>query len=181
MLTYSKVAAKPSLLQNFTGLSTQAFAKLLKSFEKAYEAARDEQDAATLRQRQRGGGRKPVLATAADKLLFILFYYKFYPTQEVQGFFFGFGKAQANAWIRRLTPVVNQALGYELQLPARQPADVEAVLAACPGLEFIIDGKDLFSGPRIRKSSGATIVVRKSATWSRISSSATRTPKRSRP
>ncbi len=144
MFTYSKIEAKPSLLQNFTGLSPQAFVKLLKSFEKAYEAALDEQDAArkTARQRARGGGRKPVLATAADKLLFSLFYYKFYPTQEVQGFFFGFGKAQANEWIKRLTPVVNQALGYELQLPARQPADVEAILAACPGLEFIIDGTE---------------------------------------
>jgi hypothetical protein len=54
-----------------------------------------------------------VLLTAADKLLFILFYYKLYPIQEVQGFFFGFGKAQANEypighrWIQRLTPVVN--------------------------------------------------------------------------
>jgi hypothetical protein len=80
--------------------------------------------------------------TASDKLLFILFYYKLYPIQEVQGFFFGFGKAQANEWIQRLTPVVNQALGYELQLPARQPADVEQVLAACPALEFIIDGSE---------------------------------------
>ncbi len=144
MLNYAKIKDKPHLLQSFTGLSSQAFATLLGSFEKAYQQALDEQDAAreTPRQRARGGGRKPVLLTAADKLLYILFYYKLYPIQEVQGFFFGFGKAQANEWIQRLTPVVNGALGYELQLPARQPADVEQVLAECPGLEFIIDGTE---------------------------------------
>jgi hypothetical protein len=144
MLCYARIANNPRLLQNFTGLNINAFAKLHKSFERAYEVTLDEQDAARKqpRKRQRGGGRKPVLSTAADKLLYILFYYKFYPTQEVQGFFFGFGKAQANEWIKRLTPVVNRALGYELQLPARQPADVAQILAACPELTFIIDGTE---------------------------------------
>lgn len=114
------------------------------SFERAYEEALDERDKARElpRRRVRGGGRKAVLATGADKLLFILFYFKFYPTQEVLGFFFGFGKAQANTWIQRLSPVLNSALGYEQRLPARQPADVAQVLAECPGLEFIIDGSE---------------------------------------
>lgn len=57
---------------------------------------------------------------------------------EVQGFFIGFGKAQANKWVKRLTAIVNSALGYELQLPARG----ETMLAACPGLTFIIDGTE---------------------------------------
>jgi hypothetical protein len=93
MLNYAMIKDRSHLLQSFTGLSPQAFAKLLTSFEKAYQQALDEQDEAraTPRQRARGGGRKPVLLTAADKLLFILFYYKLYPIQEVQGFFFGFG------------------------------------------------------------------------------------------
>jgi hypothetical protein len=56
-----------------------------------------------------------VLASAEDKLLFILFYYKYYPLQEVRGFFFGIGKTQAHDWIHRLTPLVSQALGYEMQ------------------------------------------------------------------
>jgi hypothetical protein len=62
--------------------------------------------------------------------------------QVLQGFLFGMGQPQANEWIHRLTPVLNQALGYEKQLPARQSRDIEQVLSECPGLEFIIDGTE---------------------------------------
>ena len=144
MLSYSQIEKKPRLLRSFTGLNAYAFARLMKSFERAYEAWLDEQDEqrASPRQRARGGGRQAVLATSQDKLLFSLFYYRFYPLQEVQGFFFGMSKTQAHEWVHRLTPLVSKALGYELQLPARAPASVEAVLAACPELSFIIDATE---------------------------------------
>jgi hypothetical protein len=75
-------------------------------------------------------------------LLFILVYFKLYPLQEVQGLLFGLSQAQANEWIHRLTPVLRQALGYEKQLPQRQAQNLEQVLAACPSLEFFIDGTE---------------------------------------
>jgi len=59
------------------------------------------------------------------KLVFILFYFKFYPVQEVQGCLFGMGQAQAWDWIHRLTLILNRALGYEKQLPARKNRDIE--------------------------------------------------------
>ncbi|WP_225913759.1 helix-turn-helix domain-containing protein [Leptolyngbya ohadii] len=34
-----------------------------------------------------------------DKLLFILVYFRLYPTQEVQGFLFGIGQPQAHEWV----------------------------------------------------------------------------------
>jgi hypothetical protein len=71
-----------------------------------------------------------------------LFSFKVETLQTVQGFFFGMGQAQACEWVHRLTPVLNQALGFEHQLPARKPADVTQVLRQCPGLEFIIDGTE---------------------------------------
>jgi hypothetical protein len=74
--------------------------------------------------------------------MFILLYFRQYPSQMAQGFFFGMGQSQANDWIHRLTPILNRALGYQMQLPARQPQDIEQVLAACPGLEFILDGTE---------------------------------------
>jgi hypothetical protein len=144
MLSYAQIENRPRLLRSFTGLNGQAFEQLLSSFKRAYEEWLNEQDKMRVipRQRARGGGRQAVLADAGDKLLFILFYYKFYPVQEVQGFFFGMGKTQAHQWLYRLTPLVSKALGYELQLPERKAASVEEVLATCPELSFIIDGTE---------------------------------------
>ena len=144
MLTYAKVANKPRVLRSLTGLNLEAFTKLAKAFQKAYEAHLEEQDKrrGKPRERRRGGGRKSSIPTIEDKLLFILFYFKVYPIQEVQGFLFGMSQPQANFWIHRLTPILNEALGYEMQLPAREPADLERVLQTCPGLEFIIDGTE---------------------------------------
>ena len=82
------------------------------------------------------------MQNSADKLLFILFYFRQYPIQEVQGFLFGISQAQANEWVHRLTAVLSTALGYEKQLPERRPYRLAAVLRDCPGLEFIIDGTE---------------------------------------
>jgi hypothetical protein len=60
----------------------------------------------------------------------------------VQGFLFGIGQPQANEWVHRLTGVLNQALGYEQQLPERNPRKLKEVLATCPELEFVIDGTE---------------------------------------
>jgi hypothetical protein len=144
MLTFERIATKPVVFQMLTGLSLQAFLDLLPAFHRAsahieYQA---EQQRKQPRQRQKGGGRKSLLRSDADQLLFILFYFKVYPLQAVQGFFFGLSQPQACDWIHRLTPVLNQALGFEHQLPARKAADVTQVLRACPGLQFIIDGTE---------------------------------------
>jgi hypothetical protein len=141
MLTFARIATKPAVFQMLTGLSLQAFLDLLPAFHLAtahldYQA---EQHRTQPRRRQKGGGRKPLLLSDADRLLFILFYFKVYPLQAVQAFFFSMSQAQACEWIHRLTPVLNQALGFEKQLPARKAADVTQVLRTCPGLEFIID------------------------------------------
>jgi DDE superfamily endonuclease/Helix-turn-helix of DDE superfamily endonuclease len=90
----------------------------------------------------RGAGQKGVLPELADKLVFMVVYFRVYPVQTVQGFLFGMGQPQANDWIHRLSPVLRAALGDDLQLPKRRPKDIKAVLKTCPGLEFIIDGTE---------------------------------------
>lgn len=144
MLRYEQLQKKPKLFKCLTGLTVEAFNKLLPAFRQAYQAdlkKRDEQRGEP-RQRRPGGGQKGALGTIEDKLVFILFYFRMYPVQMAQGFFFGMGQPQANEWIHRLTPILNQALGYEMQLPAREPKDIEQVMRECPGLEFIIDGTE---------------------------------------
>jgi hypothetical protein len=144
MITYEKLKNKPQVFKSITGLAVTTFADLLPAFRRAWEDNQDRQDAQREkpRERQRGGGRKGALLTLEDKLVFILFYFRVYPTQILQGYVFGLGQPQANEWIHRLTPILNRALGYEKQLPARQSKDIEMVLTACPELEFIIDGTE---------------------------------------
>lgn len=144
MIRYETLKTKPPVFQSFAGLTLSAYQRLLPAFAQAYEAdldARDQQRGQP-RHRQRGGGRNGALPSLESKLVFILFYFKFYPVQMVQGYFFGLGQPQANEWIHRLTPLLRQALGEERQLPARKTTDITQVLAACPGLEFIIDGTE---------------------------------------
>jgi hypothetical protein len=142
MLSYSKVQGKPDILRSLTGLNPSEFETLLVSFEVAWQEYIEQEYIQRPRARRYGGGRHAELSTSADKLLFILVYFRLYPTQAVQGFLFGIGQTQAWEWIHKLSRILNQALGYEQQLPERQPARLAAVLSECPGLEFIIDGTE---------------------------------------
>ena len=74
--------------------------------------------------------------------MFILVYFRIYPTQEVQGYLFGLSQAQAHEWVHRLTGVLNTALGEEQQLPERRPSNLATVLKSYPQLEFMIDGTE---------------------------------------
>jgi DDE superfamily endonuclease/Helix-turn-helix of DDE superfamily endonuclease len=141
-MSYPELKNKPKTLQSLTGLNPQEFEGLLDNFGKAWAAYVSETFQSKDRQRGYGAGRKAELEHLEDKLLFILVYFRLYPTQVVQGYLFGIGQAQANEWVHRLTRVLNQALGYEQQLPEREPSKLEQVLTACPSLEFIIDGTE---------------------------------------
>lgn len=143
MLCYQKLQNKPRILLSFTGLTVEEFESLLCSFETAWQSHIKE---ALIDGKQRirsfGAGRKSHLQSIADKQLFILFYFRIYPTQELQGFLFNLSQSQANEWIHRLTKVLNQALGKEQKLPERRAENLEKVLKRCPELEFIIDGTE---------------------------------------
>jgi hypothetical protein len=144
VISYENLSKNARLFQNFTGIRLEAFAPRLPTFADLYEADLDERDEAreTSRQRQRGGGRISAIPSIADKLVFTLFYFRHYPTQTLQGFLFNMSQAQANDWIHRLTPILNETLGVQHHLPARVSTDIEKLLQACPELEFIIDGTD---------------------------------------
>ena len=141
-MRYRQLKNKPRLLRTLTGFNPTEFEALLPSFSAAWDSFVEDTFERAERKRAYGAGRPAHLTTIEDKLLFILFYYRQYPTQEVQGFFFGMSQAQANEWVHRLSGMLNQSLGDELQLPERRPARLEAVLSACPSLEFIIDGTE---------------------------------------
>ena len=102
-------ASSPAL-QSLTGLSRREFDRLLVSFDRAWQEAEANRWAEKKRRRRAGGGRKGLIPTAADKLLFILVYVRQYPVQRVQAVLFGMNKSQADEWIHRLLPVLERAL-----------------------------------------------------------------------
>jgi hypothetical protein len=132
-MKYEEARTKPRVFQQLTGLKIEEFDKLKGAFQKASEEEEP---------RESPAGRKAVLRTYEDKLFFILFYLRHYPTQEVLGFLFGISQGQANQWIHRLTPIVKKALGDEKELPGRTAADAQELMEACPELEFILDGTE---------------------------------------
>src|SRR3954453_16812940 len=142
MLNFQTIRTRPRIFQQLTGLTLAAFETLLADFERAYDDDRQRRDRPrpTPRRRRPGGGAKGALPTPADKLVFLLFYLRQYPTQEVLAFLFGFSRRQACQWSHRLTPIVNRAPRNERQPRARQPAPLQEVMRACSCLEFLIDG-----------------------------------------
>ena len=76
-------------MKALTGLSQDQFDHLLPFFSAIYEATQQKTyeagvDSGT-RRRKPGGGAKGKLPTMAEKLPFVLYYYKTYPTFDVLG------------------------------------------------------------------------------------------------
>lgn len=143
MISYTKLKTKPRVFRTLTGLSLREFEKLLPDFEQSWtDYIWERHIQGKERKRQYGGGRIPHLKSLEDKLLFILVYFRLYPIQEVQGFLFEISQGQAHEWIHKLTEVLNRALGYQKQLPEREALNLKQALAACPTLEFFIDGTE---------------------------------------
>jgi Helix-turn-helix of DDE superfamily endonuclease len=182
VIEFEKLKNKAPRLRCLTGLNLAAFGDLLPAFSPAYEAnlMRRDQQRTMPRQRRWGQEQKGALPRVEDKLLFILFYFRMYPGQLAQGVFFGMGQPQANAWIQRLRPILKPALGYELQLPAGEAQPIEPVLAACPGLEFIIAGTEngLSAAPKISRASSRITGASSSGLPVRTIASATSAPAR---
>ncbi len=101
------------LLRALTSLDRAEFVRLEMGLEMLLAAGRLERRHDGLpRQRAFGaGGETSKLPTTAAKLVFILFYFKCYPLQEVMGLLFCMSQPQACEWIKRLTPLVNVVLG----------------------------------------------------------------------
>ena len=102
-MQYVVLQNKPRTLRSLTGFNADEFEALLTSFGAAWDSFVREQAERPTRKRAYGAGRTAHLKRLEDKLLFILFYYRQYPTQEAQGFFFGMSQSQANDWIHRLS------------------------------------------------------------------------------
>jgi hypothetical protein len=129
-------------MRALTGVTQAQFAQLLPTFSEAYQAKRqadyEEAVQSGRRQRQLGGGRKSKLPTMADKLLFILYYYKNYPTFDVLGTQFKLARSKAHAQVYRLSPLLHATLVQLAMMPPREFQSVEELTLALKGVDQII-------------------------------------------
>jgi len=104
-----------------TGLPRKIFDTLLPAFEQSLKdvASRRDRKRITPRQRKSGGGRKGVLSTPEQKLFFILFYLKNYPTFDVLGALFDLSPPKAEENVNKLLPVLKPAEQQLHVLPHR--------------------------------------------------------------
>lgn len=140
MLSYDQIKDKPRILLSFTGLTQDEFEELLIAFAFAWHKSEQKRQKKRTRRRRIGGGRKPKLRTIADRLLFILFYLKTYPIQEVQAFLFNMSQGQANEWIHRLAKALKIALADSDYLPEREGERLSEILWENETLSFVQDG-----------------------------------------
>ena len=96
MITFERVAARPSALTSLSGLSLADFEALYQEFAAHY--AQDRQDSLTRkgqpRRRAAGAGAK-FSQDGRTRLLMALVWLRIYPTYEVLGFFFRLNKGNA--------------------------------------------------------------------------------------
>ena len=117
-------------LKALIGLSREKFTRLAEAFALTYEAERQRAYAEGRKQRRPGAGQKGKLPNAEAKLLFILYYFKNYPTFDVLGTHFDMARSKACENVHRLTPVLHQTLANLGVMPKREFADASAFKAA---------------------------------------------------
>jgi hypothetical protein len=134
-------------MRSLTGLSQAQFDQLLPTFVMVYQEAQQEAYekgiAAGTRQRQPGGGAKGKLPTPQDKLLFVLYYYKTYPTFDVLGTQFDMAPSKANQNLHKLSPILHTTLLRLGMMPQREfktPAELKAALSGID--QIIIDATE---------------------------------------
>lgn len=141
MLNIKRAQSSDRLMKALTGLTIAEFERLLLEFsaglKKAHAKAKKE------RERAVGGGRRHTLKTPTDKLFFILFYLKCYPTFDLAGLLFDVDRSQAQRWVKALLPVLETVLGWQAVLPQRRIGSIEEFIQRFPAAtDVFIDGTE---------------------------------------
>ena len=139
-------------MKALTGLSQAQFDSLLPVFSDIYRAAQqhtyEEGSQAGTRRRRPGGGSKGKLPTMAEKLQFVLYYYKTYPTFDVLGTQFAMARSRAHENLHKLSPILYDTLVHLELMPYRELATPEELKAALQGGERLLILKCCSNGHR---------------------------------
>src|SRR5205823_13965431 len=76
--------------------------------------------------------------TMAEKLQFVLYYYKTYPTFDVLGQQFAMARSKANAHLHKLSPILYDTLVHLELMPYRECATPAELKAALHGVDRLL-------------------------------------------
>jgi hypothetical protein len=101
----SRLKRMPDTFRQLTGITPEAFDRLLAELEPRYQQADAKRKARRTRRRKPGAGRKFTLPLA-DRLLMLLMYYRTYTTHAFLGFLFGIDDSSVGRNINPLQPLL---------------------------------------------------------------------------
>ena len=138
MVSIKRAMKSNSRLNALTGLKIKQFRMAATNFGVYLRKSFEEQRGVSLDR-----GRDFVLKSSEEKLFFILFYMKCYPTFEVGGLFFEVHKSSCCRWVKWFLPAVQEILQKELVLPKRKISDPAEFVRLFPGVqEVFVDGTE---------------------------------------
>ena len=127
-------------MKALTGVSPQEFNELVIAFDQELYRIRESKPN---RKRKVGGGKRGHLKTSQDKLFFILFYLKTYPTFDVLAFFSSKGRGRSCEAVHLYLRILEKALGKKIVLPERKITSVEEFLQKFPEVKDVfVDGTE---------------------------------------
>ena len=149
---YQAALRTDRMCKALTGLKVSEFNNLMGDFTyyyHEYEAKRKKN-----RERKVGGGRNSKIETVEEKLFYILWYMKTYPTFDVASFQVGFARSNACTWMHDLLPILELTMKRKFVLPQRKISDPEEYFRLFPeAKEVFVDAVErLKQRPKKKKA-----------------------------
>jgi len=149
---YQAALRTDRMCKALTGLSVHEFTDFIGDFTYYYhehEAKRKKN-----RERKLGAGRNSKIETIEEKLFYILWYMKTYPTFDVASFQVGFARSSACTWMHELLPVLELTMKRKFVLPQRKISSPEEYFRLYPeAKEVFVDAVErLKQRPKKKKA-----------------------------
>lgn len=145
-LRFGKISKSPEKIFRMTGLNLEQFKTLSTRLKPIWDESEQERLSSPERKRLIGAGRKYILEDIKDRLLVLLVFYRFYPTDEFMGWVFGVSQSTISRLRGKLEPLLAKAadplLGIPLKLRipkgAKRISSLEELLKVCPDFADVI-------------------------------------------
>lgn len=127
------------------GLGQEKFELLLESFSGSLKELESENYRVNRQERNRrpGGGQKGAFSNVQDKLFFVLYYLKTYPTFDNLGYTFNLSASKACENVKKLLPVLSHAQSKLKIQPLRKLCKISDLESALEALTEAKDSVDL--------------------------------------